>query len=107
MRLATAREMCLQTRDLDSPSSIRIATLVLPRPRIRPHGWQKGTGYSLLIRTLSSVETLSPKRLSAGSWIQEPARFAASFYGGTLAKIQNLPKPSTQLGFISCPTCAI
>src|SRR5882762_10825110 len=107
MRLATARGMCWQTPDLDSPSSITIATLVLPQPRIRPHDWQRGTGYSHLIRTLSSVEILSPKRLRAGTWIQKPARFAASFYGGTLAKIQNLPASSTPLGFISCPTCVI
>src|ERR1700730_12277018 len=107
MRPATAREMCWQTQDLDSPSSITITTLVLPQPRIRPHDWQRGNGYSLLIRTLSSVEILSRKRLSAGTWIQKLARFAASFYGGTLAKIQNLPKSSTQLGFISCPTCDI
>src|SRR6266853_4971035 len=107
MRLATAREKCWQTADLDSPSSITIATLVSPQRRIRRHDWQRGTGYSLLIRMLSSVQILSRKRLSAATWIQKPARFAASFYGGSLAKIQNLPKSSTQRGFISCPTCVI
>src|SRR5438445_1738534 len=91
MRLATARYMSLQTSDLDLPSSITITTLALPQPRIRPHDWQRETGCSLLIRTLSSVEILSPRRLSAGTWIRKPARFAASFYGGTLAEIQNLP----------------